>query len=312
MSIYINMTAIMKRKNVNLTVVKNKAFEATAIADINHLDLVSALQTTLDFSQLIAIFCNKIRTMIPHTGILYEFELFDLEYKKGIATKNSCSYTLKIDDMHLGKLTLMRHVKFSEREMSVLENLLCSLIYPLRNATLYKQAERMAHTDPLTKTQNRVAFNTSIDREFQLANRKAQHLSMIFIDIDHFKSINDSFGHECGDMALISVAKVIKDSIRSSDMLFRYGGEEFVVLLSATDLTAAEEIAERIRIAVENHTFVYEMQPVPMTISLGVSTLAGNDTPQSFINRTDKALYQAKAANRNNVYALNYDNFIEA
>lgn len=297
----------MKRKNARLSVVNNKTFEAAKAADLNHYDLYSALQTSLDFNQLITIFCNKIQKTISHTGVIYLNSTFDLEYKNGIATKHSCSYTLSIDEMYLGDLTLMRQLPFSERELQILETLLCGLIYPLKNATLYKQALQMAHTDPLTKTQNRIAFNTTIEREYSLANRKAHHLSLIFIDIDFFKTVNDNYGHECGDFALASVANILKSSVRGSDMVFRYGGEEFVILLSETHLDEATEIAERIRIAVENHTLAYDMQPINLTISLGVSALAGNDTIQSFINRADKALYHAKQTSRNRVCLLPAD-----
>lgn len=289
----------MKKKIANLAVVSNKTYEATRATNLQHYDISSALQTTLDFHEMITIFCEKIQLMIPHDGMVYCNPQFNLEFKKGMNTRHSCSYKLTIEDLSLGELRLMRHQRFSNEELKLLEALLCCLIYPLRNATMYQQALQMAQTDPLTKTKNRTAFNEAIVREFKLANRNCKHLSLIFADIDHFKAINDKHGHECGDIALASVANLIKDSIRGSDMVFRYGGEEFVVLLSETSLDDAEDIAERIRLVIDNHTLAYGMQTLNMSVSLGVSSLRGNDSIESFIKRADHAMYLAKANGRN-------------
>ncbi|WP_031433817.1 GGDEF domain-containing protein [Methylomarinum vadi] len=291
----------MKKKIANLAVVNNKTYEATRATNLQHYDISSALQTTLNFHELITIFCEKIHLMIPHDGMVYCNPQFNLEFKKGMNTRHSCSYKLTIEDLPLGELRLMRRQRFGNEELKLLEALLCCLIYPLRNATMYQQALQMAQTDPLTKTKNRTAFNEAIAREFKLANRNSKHLSLIFVDIDHFKSINDNHGHECGDIALASVANLIKDSIRGSDILFRYGGEEFVILLSETSLDDAEDIAERIRLVIYNHTLAYGMQTLNMSVSLGVSSLRGNDSIGSFIKRADRAMYLAKANGRNQV-----------
>ncbi|WP_305907260.1 GGDEF domain-containing protein [Methylomarinum sp. Ch1-1] len=291
----------MKKKITNLALVNNKTYEAAKTANLHHYDISSALQTTLDFNELIAIFCDKIQAMIPHNGVLYRNPLFNLEYHTGISTRHSCSYSLSLEEQSLGELKLMRQQRFSDKELNYLETLLCCLIYPLKNATLYRQALQMAYTDPLTKTKNRTAFNDTIEREYRLANRNANHLSLIFLDIDWFKTINDSCGHEGGDTALTSVANLIKDSVRGSDLVFRYGGEEFVVLLSETNLEDAGIIAERIRMAIENHTLAYGLEILNMTASLGVSSLRGNDSIESLINRADSAMYQAKMNGKNNV-----------
>ena len=291
----------MDKKTANLAIVSNKTFEASKAANLQHYDISSALQTTLEFTELISIFCSKIQMMIPHTGVVYSNDEFDLEYKKGIETKHFCTYTLTIEDQPLGELRLMRQQRFSDDEIQLLETLLCCLIYPLKNATLYKQAIKMAHTDPLTNTKNRAAFNDTIQREYDLANRNSNPLSLIFIDIDHFKSVNDTYGHECGDVVLSSIASRITESVRSSDIIFRYGGEEFVVLLSETNLDEAGVIAERIRSAIKNHTLAFDMKTLNITASLGVSSLKGNDTTDTFVNRADNAMYQAKMNGRNQV-----------
>ncbi|ANE56074.1 MULTISPECIES: GGDEF domain-containing protein [Methylomonas] len=293
----------MKEKAAELAVVSNKTFAASTAVNLHHYDISSALQTTLEFDELIAIFCNKIQHTIPHNGVEYTNPEFDLEYKRGVLARHSCSYALKVEEQQLGELKLTRSQRFSKDELKLLESLLCCLIYPLRNATLFQQALKMAFTDPLTKANNRTAFNDSLLREIKRAHRSGSHLSLIFVDVDHFKSINDQYGHECGDLALASVAAWLKESVRGSDAVYRYGGEEFVILLSDTDIDGAMVIGERIRADIESHTLAYGMDVLNLTASLGVATLKGDDTFDSLLKRADAAMYQAKRQGRNRVEA---------
>ena len=291
----------MKNKSTNLAVVSNKTFEATKVVNLNHYDISSALQTTLDFNKLIQNFSSKIATMVPHSAYIYTNKEFGLEIKNGVFSRHSCSYSLKVEDQQLGELKLMRSHKFDIADLELLETLLCCLIYPLKNATLYQQALRMAYTDPLTQTSNRAAFDDYIKREISLAGRHSKSLSIVFLDVDYFKHINDQYGHECGDVALTSVAKWIKECLRSSDAVFRFGGEEFVIILSETDLVGAELVAERIRNNIANHTLSHNMQAINITASLGVSELRGNDTVDALVKRADGAMYKAKKNGRNQV-----------
>jgi len=291
----------MKKKSATLGIVSNNTFEASKAVNLHHYDISSALQTTLEFDELISIFSKKIKTLIPHNGFAYENNEFNLNISQGIVTKHSCTYALKVEDMQLGSLKIMRRQQFENEEIKLLESLLCSLIYPLKNATLFNQALKMAYTDPLTKTNNRMAFSDSLQREIKLSHRNVRHLSIIFFDIDHFKQINDSYGHECGDIVLASAANSIKEAVRGSDIVYRYGGEEFVIILSDTTLDGATVMAERIRSKIENHTIAYGMDIIKLTASLGVSTLRGNDTAESLIKRADNAMYLAKDKGRNQI-----------
>ncbi len=251
----------------NLSIVRNQALDSAKAANLQHYDISSALQTTLDFKELISIFSEKIQTIIPHSGFSYQIEQYNLSFSNGIKTRYACNYSLSIEQQNLGELTLMRQKPFTEEDLNALETLLCCLIYPLKNACLYQQAISMAHADPLTQVQNRTAFNDAIQREYSLSKRNQQPLSLIFADIDHFKQINDTHGHACGDFVLSSLANWITDSIRGSDIVFRYGGEEFVILLSNTGLKEAMLIAERIRRTIEQHTLAYEMKTINLTAS---------------------------------------------
>jgi diguanylate cyclase (GGDEF)-like protein len=285
----------------NLSIVRNQALDAAKAANLQHYDISSALQTTLDFKEIISIFSEKIQDLVPHSGLSYQIEQYNLLFNKGITTRYACNYTLSIEQQNLGELTLMRQKPFTEEDLSILETLLCCLIYPLKNACLYQQAINMAHTDPLTQVQNRTAFNDAIQREYSLSKRNQQPLSLIFADIDHFKQINDRYSHACGDFALTSIANWITESIRDCDIVFRYGGEEFVILLSNTGLKEAVLIAERIRQTIMRHTLAYEMKTISLTASLGVSSLADNESADDLIKRADQAMYQAKKQGRNQV-----------
>lgn len=291
----------MKEKAAELAVVSNKTFEASTAVNLHHYDISSALQTTLEFDQLISIFCAKIQSTIPHNGVEYNNPIFGLQFKRGVMARHSCSYALKVEDQQLGELRLTRSQRFGKDELKMLESLLCCLIYPLRNASLFQQALRMAFTDSLTKTNNRTAFNDCLLREIKRSNRGGQPLSLIFVDIDHFKEVNDNYGHECGDLALASVASWLKDSVRGSDAVFRFGGEEFVILLSDTDSEGAMIIAERIRSDIESHTLAYGMDVLNITASLGVASFKQDDSEESLIKRADKGMYIAKQAGRNRV-----------
>jgi diguanylate cyclase (GGDEF)-like protein len=293
--------ADMKEINTPLAIVSNKSFAASTAVNLHHYDISSALQTTLEFDELIAIFCQKIQNTVAHSGYEYQNHEFGLSFARGVMGRHSCTYVLKMEDQQLGELKLTRSHRFLKDELQTLESLLCCLIYPLRNATLFRQAIRMAYTDPLTKTNNRTAFNDILLREIKRCQRTSQNLSLIFVDIDFFKTINDTYGHECGDLALSSIANRLMQNIRGSDAVFRYGGEEFVVLLSDTHLEDAEKIAERIREDIENHSFAYGMEVISLTASLGVAALRGNDDCESLINRADRAMYRAKHDGRNRV-----------
>jgi len=142
-----------------------------------------------------------------------------------------------------------------------------------------------------------------MNEAFENACREKSSLSLLFLDIDHFKAFNDYHGHSCGDFVLIKVADLIRDSIRRGDIAARFGGEEFTVLLPDTNSKMALLVAERIRKKISQAEFVYEGETVNTTISIGVAELKTDldFTCESLIKRADTALYQAKEQGRNQV-----------
>ncbi len=265
------------------------------------LEIVGALQTSLDPTRLIELFSMEAAALIAHEGVRYRNDDLDLDVKLGRRARHSCTYKLTIGDEPLGKLTFRRSQKFSEADTEVLEQLLCSLLYPLRNALLYQDALQLAQKDPLTGICNRSALDEQMHREISHARRQNSSCAMLMLDIDHFKSINDRYGHIIGDCALKAVAAMIKNCKRDGDLLFRYGGEEFVILMRDTDRDGAVLLAQRVRRYIEDNSCNCSGAELRMTVSIGVSVLQDTDTAVSLFARADQALYSAKRNGRNQV-----------
>jgi len=159
---------------------------------------------------------------------------------------------------------------------------------------------RQAMYDLLTGLFNRRAFDDLMHRELSLRDRHGHTLSMVMIDLDHFKSVNDTYGHHIGDAVLRDLADILRDVCRSSDLPCRWGGEEFACLLPQTDLENALKVAERLRAAVEGHSFP---EVGKVTASIGISQAGPEEDEESFCRRADEALYKAKKHGRNRVEA---------
>lgn len=152
-----------------------------------------------------------------------------------------------------------------------------------------------AYTDPLTGLHNRRKFNEFYSQEYKRAKRYNQPFSVIMMDIDDFKSINDTFGHNVGDLVIKFVAGVIRNKIRESDLAFRWGGEEFLMILPNTSVFQAAQFTERIRMEIEEHVF----ESFKVTISSGISYFSKSLEPEQIIKKADDALYESKRQGKN-------------
>lgn len=168
----------------------------------------------------------------------------------------------------------------------------------LLSARLQRELREQARIDTLTHTHNRRALHEIAPRELARSKRHALPLSVIMSDIDHFKIINDTYGHGTGDLVLTNFAETVQNLLRKQDYLIRYGGEEFLVLLPDTEVTQAELVAEKLRTVIETAPLAEEPQ-VSATASFGVTTLNGNEPWETLISRADAALYEAKSKGRN-------------
>ncbi|MGE0616704.1 MAG: diguanylate cyclase [Bacteriovoracia bacterium] len=167
----------------------------------------------------------------------------------------------------------------------------------------YANIASAANTDPLTRVYNRRYFNEALEVEFKRTKALHSDLAVIYFDIDHFKKVNDTHGHDAGDFILKEFSAIIRTKfVRPKDVFARFGGEEFVLLLANTKAEIAADIAENIRATIEAHAFIYKGKRIPLTMSAGVAEVAATiESAQTFINHADKALYESKSSGRNRV-----------
>lgn len=220
----------------------------------------------------------------------------------GPATAQALVRTVTFGDEAIAKLALSPKGGADSQDVRVLDILARELGGPLRMAMLVEEAQHAATTDPLTGLMNRRAFLAALDVEQSRSERQGYPMSLLLLDLDHFKTINDTCGHAVGDQVLAAVGSLLVREARKTDYVGRWGGEEFVVLLSGSDEEGARIGAERIRAAIEAMQVCTETgHPVPVRASIGVSLLEVNDTPEVLMARADRAMYQAKSSGRNRI-----------
>lgn len=260
--------------------------------------LAMVLQTSLEINRVIELFLENLQHAVAIDGIVYEREP-TTQWKVGRMSPHSASYDLHNGEMELGALRFHRRRPFRENELEKIEHLLGVLACPLRNALMYQDAVAAAYQDPLTGLGSRRALETTLERDIGLALRHQYPVSVLVIDVDHFKKINDTFGHKAGDKVLREVARLMQSELRLTDPAFRYGGEEFVVILNKARSKGAMGLAERIRRRIAETTLEIGQNKIDVSVSIGIASVQIGDDMHSLFERADRALYQAKCAGRN-------------
>jgi diguanylate cyclase (GGDEF)-like protein len=173
----------------------------------------------------------------------------------------------------------------------------------IQKALEHARTRRLASTDGLTEVYNHRTFQERLAQEIARANRYSRPLSLLMIDVDHFKMYNDTFGHPQGDIVLQDLARLLREMSRTSDIIARYGGEEFAVILPETDSVSAQKIGQRLREQVERYSFSGKerMPGGALTISIGVATHVPGGSKDALLHAADAALYTAKREGRNRV-----------
>ncbi len=282
-------------------------------------DWTLRLGQSLDLRELLNQFFQGLKQQLPCSGLVFQHAAYRLQISLGASKAHTLGYRLTSPQMDLGQVLLSRATPFDTAEIDAIEALFGWLYYPLRNALLYQAALNHSRCDALTGLANRAAFDLALKRDISLAKRHRQPLSLIVADADHFKAVNDRYGHQTGDAMLKHLAETLRLTLRDSDQIFRIGGEEFVLLLANTDSSAACIVAERARLAMAAAPLVRasgskrakaadsaadtaESAAIAITLSLGIACLQPDDTRESLFYRADAALYAAKAAGRNRVW----------
>ncbi|MFV1984691.1 MAG: GGDEF domain-containing protein [Thiohalomonadales bacterium] len=230
--------------------------------------LETGLNETIELEGLKDLVKERVKTIRLHMGVFRKSE----EHRNNSAEDTIKKLTNRINDMELETTTLREQVA---------------------------QEHNSAVRDVLTKIPNRLAYEERIAAEIERCKRYKSSMAFVVWDIDHFKGINDHYGHIAGDKVLTVIAEVLRKNLRAADFIARYGGEEFVVIMPETDLDMAEKGCEKIRLAIENCNFHYRDTSVPITASCGFTTYQESDTKDILFDRADKALYKAKENGRN-------------
>jgi len=191
--------------------------------------------------------------------------------------------------------------KFKDTDLKNATEFADQVAVALENVRLFQETQTQAITDTLTGVYNRRGMHQLGEFEFQRSRRINRPFSLMLLDIDHFKSVNDTHGHGVGDQILKQLANRCVKNSRATDLVVRYGGEEFIVLLTETGLESARVIAERLRYSIISHPFQTDADSIHITASIGLAEAYKNDTLEKVIERADAALYQAKNTGRNKV-----------
>jgi diguanylate cyclase (GGDEF)-like protein len=212
------------------------------------------------------------------------------------------STTLVLNENCLGSISVFSVKKhaFTQESENIIQLLAKDFPMIIKLMLLYAETKRLSITDGLTGINNNRYFKEILDLEFERAKRYRRNLCLILIDVDHFKSINDTYGHLQGDIVLKELASILKQDIRKGDFVARYGGEEFAVITFDTDLIATLGVAEKIRQKIAEQSFETDHGILKVTISLGVASISDStETIFDLIKRADQALYKAKNEGRN-------------
>jgi len=258
---------------------------------------------THDFYQLINVFISDVRRVLPCDGIKYREDRLGLNFIDGVISRYQCNYEIKFGEQSLGEICFSRDRQFMESELTNIEKLVAGLVQPLRSALKYQQAVRFALRDDLTGLRNGSSYYDSITQEIDRAHRYKVSFSLLLINLDNFREINEQYGRAAGNTLLVEVARRLEHEARSSDIIFRKGGDEFLVFLPNTASTAAVKVAERIKKSVLSGSCILESDEVRFTMSIGVVTVLPDDSAFKLIGRADNALFHAKILGKDRIQA---------
>lgn len=276
----------LKRDNLHLT---KLADETIAL-----YNLTKDVRKILDENEIFNLFKERINTYIQVGDCLFLKKDTDLAQYK-----NYTVLPLEIQEDTMGYL-VARDIE--EKDKNKFHILAQQFLSGIKGAFLFKRLQKLTITDTLTQVFNRRYFLERFEEELMRSKRFKLKLTLLMLDIDHFKNYNDRYGHLVGDAILREVAKTLKENIRQIDFMGRYGGEELSIVLVETDKEEARFASERIRQAIVSRPFLVYDEELKVTLSIGVSTFPEDASLSSeIIDKADEALYRAKEAGRNRV-----------
>ena len=305
----LNQCSVVLTRQGGLPRVAAYAYETGISPDfVLSLEKYPELQTALDTGRPVLVENVMVSPLYRHVR--------DMWARDGtrIATRSVIAIPFAMEADEAGVFFLRRNVTeppLTPADVEFAETVIRAAVSAIQRASLIestiadnRRLEELAHTDPLTKTLNRRALGERLAAEMERVRRYSTTMSLLLIDLDHFKQINDTHGHLAGDDVLIEVAAVLQRVVRAVDVVARYGGEEFVVVLPETAGAGAEAFAERLRELIESQAFVASRgRAIRLTTSIGVSSFPdfGVESVEDLLTKADQALYRAKSEGRNRV-----------
>ncbi len=257
-----------------------------------------------DFHANTSIVESVLKKGTPYVNNDYSFELKVPFSKDNVLINSILCYPLQRRGECIGVLELINKQQggFSQEDEHLIQMLIEPFTVAIRTLIMFENAERLTITDDLTKLYNYRYLMQFLDAEVKRCLRYKKKVSLLFIDIDGFKRINDAFGHVVGSQALSELGQVFRRILRETDVVGRYGGDEFVIVLPETPLSGAMVIAERIRKKVEDYEFIAQNVTVRLTVSLGVANCPKHTlTAEGLIKKADAAMYRAKELSKNSI-----------
>lgn len=260
--------------------------------------LVEQLQTTLDLQQQLQMVSMAAGKIVPLCGMSLQTGVGEFAAPGSVRGDYEYRSMLVLHEQCLGEVIYSSDQAISPLSQRRLMELESQWLFALRNALVVTRLQQLALRDTLTGLGNRRYFDEAFARSLQLAERKNQQVALVLLDLDNFKQVNDNFGHHAGDDVLLAVADAMRTTLRASDTLFRFGGDEFAVLLCGEDAQSVELVAHRLVKSISSH---HQCEKFNVSASAGLACYRTADSEKTLFGRADAALYQAKLAGKNAV-----------
>ena len=294
-----DILSVVLFKQKKLWLLSNIELDVEEIAEIKALGF-SAINEIKDISEE----KEDYKTVVKYFN-RDNYKNSDLKFKISNKSLNRLFFPMETGDQRIGGLQLISHSDkpFSEHQYNIISMIVSTLTLALRNSEIHREVQEMATTDSLTGLFNKRHFCDALTKEFKVSMRYQTPVSLIMIDLDKFKSINDQFGHQAGDAVLKDVTSLLTRSLREIDIPARYGGDEIAIILPETIIEQAFFVAKRIKRLIENHSIKFDHRAINVTASFGISSCPNPmiKTVEEMISVADKALYDAKRCGRNRI-----------
>lgn len=261
----------------------------------NKGQLLEKLQTTLDLERLLSIYADVLKNTLNLDGLTFASQEIVLAVFGSIEQQPEYSASLYIDGSYLGQLVYYKTAGFSAADQAKLARYHQQLVFPLRNALLFAKVKQQAIHDHMTGIGNRIVMEEDVQNALAKVARKDSSYTLILLDLDGFKAVNDKFGHLVGDKILKHFVQLVTKLLRGYDKMYRYGGDEFVILMQEVNPEAVQQVFKRIQEQILQDSFLTQHQ---VGCSAGAVKLSQQTSYHEALEQADQALYQAKSNGR--------------